>query len=220
MLTALCAGLIFARVAHPRRAARALFVSDGACVARARADAPPTLSFRVLDTRADRMHGATVTAHLFRWAAEREGDRDATVARNSPQCVDWRVDELPLSCGGKPLPPGATLPPLLLPVTVEHVIDAASPLCGETLASLLASSAEIVVTLAAPSPRGDAVALRSYLASELHWGCAFAPAVARKGARWAVDVSAFHRVRPLAGAGSPEDVARDVLQGRRVVVDV
>lgn len=208
MLTAVCAGLIFARVAHPRRTARSLFVSDAACVAR-RAGVP-TLAFRVLDTRRDRARGPVVTAHLFRWAPRASAD-------GGP--LTWRVDELALRCGGGGVLGGgcsaAALPPLLLPVTLEHAIDATSPLAGETLASLIAQCAEIVVTLAAPSPRGDAVATRSYLATELHWGCAFLPAVARAPATggYVVDVAAFHRVAPLPGTegATPAQLADDVL---------
>jgi hypothetical protein len=224
MLTAVCAGLIFARVAHPRRAARALFVSDAACVARPAAAAPPTLAFRVLDTRPDRARGPTVTAHLFRWAPRTAGGGEGGgSAGGDGDAAAWRVDELALAVNGKPLGAAGALPPLLLPVTLEHVIGPDSPLAGETLASLVAACAEVVVTLAAPTPRGDAVAVRSYLATELYWGCAFVPAVRRRagggggggGAGYAVDVAAFHRVAPLPGTdgATPAQLADDVLGG-------
>ena len=200
-LTALCAGLVFARVAHPRRAARSLFVSEAACLAK-RAGVP-TLSFRVLDVRPGRCKGPAVSAHLFRWAPP-------GAATAEGEAAPWTVDELALT--------PAHLPPLLLPVTVEHRIDAASPLRGATLSSLLAASAEIVVTLAAPTERGDAVVTRSFLASELHLGCAFVPAVAkgRGGRGAAVDVAAFHRVAPLPGlppGATPAELAAAGLGG-------
>lgn len=211
MLTAVCAGLIFARVAHPRRTARSLFVSDAACLARR--DGVPTLTFRVLDTRRDRARGPAVTAHLFRWAPRSTVEGEA---------LAWRVDELPLRCGGGNVLgrstgcSAAALPPLLLPVTLEHAVDATSPLAGETLSSLIAQCAEIIVTVAAPSPRGDAVAARSYLATELHWGCAFLSAVTRApGGEYSVDIAAFHRVAPLPGTdgATPAQLADDVLDG-------
>lgn len=200
-LTALCAGLVVARVAHPRRAARSLFVSDAACLARR--SGVPTLTFRVLDVRPGRCRGPSVTAHLFRWPPP-----GSATAEGEPTPV--RVDELALA--------PARLPPLLVPVTLEHRVDDKSPLAGETLASLLASCAEIVVAVAAATERGDAVVTRSFLASELHLGCAFVPAVAKgAGGRGAtVDVAAFHRVAPLPGlppGATPAELAAQVLGG-------
>ena len=110
----------------------------------------------------------------------------------------WRVDELKLTNGGK-------LPPLLLPVTVEHVIDEASPLRGLSLDDLLGSGAEVVVQVCGSSDRGEFVVTRSYLAGELHWGCAFAPCVKRA----AVVSSA------AAGSGSSRSASASRLGGVR-----
>ena len=224
LLTAVCAGVVFARVAHPRRRGRSVFVSEAACVARRKVVASgfgesesetesgtvstlPVLSFRVADTRQSRDGGPSVSAHLFRWLDhdndDDEGDSAAAAAyaaaasaapsSSSPSpsasCSSsssssslWRVDELKLTNGGK-------LPPLLLPVTVEHVIDASSPLRGLSLEDLLASGAEVVVQVCGQSDRGEFVVTRSYLASELHWGCGFAPCVRRAAASAAVSGS-------------------------------
>jgi hypothetical protein len=105
----------------------------------------------------------------------------------------WRVDELRLTNGGK-------LPPLLLPVTVEHEIDEASPLRGLSLDDLLNSGAEIVVQVCGSSDRGEFVVTRSYLASELHWGCGFAPCVRRAAAGAAAAAAA-------AGGGGGSSVS-------------
>ena len=233
LLTAVCAGVVFARVAHPRRRGRSVFVSEAACVARRRVASSgggggggesggggvstlPVLSFRVADTRQSRDGGPSVSAHLFRWldpdadnddgdeggdsAAAAGGGRASSASLSgasfpssfpsrrpppppfpssssspSPSPSLWRVDELKLTNGGK-------LPPLLLPVTVEHVVDEASPLRGLSLEDLLRSGAEVVVQVSGSSDRGEFVVTRSYLASELHWGCGFAPCVRRAAA--------------------------------------
>lgn len=229
LLTAVCAGVVFARVAHPRRRGRSVFVSESACVARKRVGASssspsssgdgggggesggggvsstlPVLSFRVADTRQSRDGGPSVSAHLFRWLDPDDGDGDgeggsvaagagggggplpfgrslsgaSSFSSSFPSSSSnslWRVDELRLTNGGK-------LPPLLLPVTVEHEIDEASPLRGLSLDDLLSSGAEIVVQVCGSSDRGEFVVTRSYLASELHWGCGFAPCVRRAAA--------------------------------------
>ena len=198
LLTAVCAGVVFARVSHPRRRARSVFVSEAACVARKEVDdchhggvsnrrrSLPVLSFRVADTKQSRDGGPSVSAHLFRWlnsdgGDDEQGDADtgassslSTPSPSSPSSSTslWRVDELELTNKGK-------LPPLLLPVTVEHVIDEHSPLNNLSLDDLLASGAEVVVQVCGSSDRGEFVVTRSYLASELHWGCEFAPCVKR-----------------------------------------
>lgn len=210
LLTAVCAGVVFARVSHPRRRARSVFVSEAACVARrkvsgvppnsssaaassAATSSLPVLSFRVADTKQSRDGGPTVSAHLFRWLSHDGEDLGsmggngaasaAVVARDtntiSPSFLSspfspslWRVDEIKLTNGEK-------LPPLFLPVTVEHVIDSSSPFFNLSLEDLLDSGAEVVVQVFGSSERGEYVVTRSYLASELHWGCGFAPCVKR-----------------------------------------
>jgi len=232
LLTAVCAGVVFARVSHPRRRARSVFVSEAACVARREVDdgrrgggrgsiSLPVLSFRVADTKQSRDGGPSVSAYLFRWlhggdddqgdsrAAAADGDPSASLPGSSPSPSSpsssssasnslWRVDELKLTNGGK-------LPPLLLPVTVEHVIDEASPLRGLSLDDLLGSGAEVVVQVCGSSDRGEFVVTRSYLAGELHWGCAFAPCVKRA----AVVSSA------AAGSGSSRSASASRLGGVR-----
>ena len=201
LLTAVCAGVVFARVSHPRRRARSVFVSEAACVARkevvevGRGESGgegggvslPVLSFRVADTKQSRDGGPSVSAHLFRWLHSDDGEggggggssvaaAGAASASSPPSPSSlWRVDELKLANGGK-------LPPLFLPVTVEHVIDDTSPFHGLSLEDLLSAGAEIVVQVCGSSDRGEFVVTRSYLASELHWGCAFAPCVRRAAA--------------------------------------
>jgi hypothetical protein len=231
LLTASCAALIFARLAAPRRRARSVFVSETACVARR--DGALTLTFRVGDSAAlsggsgggsRRRRRAlppppTVTAHLFTWSPRGSTSNTSTTppppldgpaagpgtpgagstAEGSPTA--WSVDELVLE-GGR------ALPPLLLPLTVEHVIDAASPLHGHTPASLARCGAEIVVQVVGVSETGQAwAATRSYLGSELAWGCGFDDdKLVRRAlpgeAAHTVDLSRFHEVRPLpAGVG-------------------
>ena len=193
LLTAVCAGVVFARVSHPRRRARSVFVSEAACVARKEVEGGislPVLSFRVADTKQSRDGGPTVSAHLFRWLGSEEGEGEggerggvvagdantlpSSTSSSSSLSTLWRVDELKLTNAGK-------LPPLLLPVTVEHLFDSTSPFSNLSLDDLLDSGAEVVVQVCGSSDRGEFVVTRSYLASELHWGCAFAPCVRRAG---------------------------------------
>jgi len=213
LLTATAAGLVFARLASPHRRARSVFVSEAACVARR--DGVLTLTFRVGDTAVTGgRRGAlppppTVTAHLFTWAPSPSSPASTTPPAGPGSSaaattaegdrLAWEVEELVLEGGGR-------LPPLVLPATVEHVIDAASPLAAHTPASLARCGAEVVVQVVGTSDRGERwAATRSYLGTELAWGCAFGEGVVVRalpgeGAH-RVDYGSFHEVRPLLEKG-------------------
>jgi hypothetical protein len=225
LLTATCAGLVFARLVSPRRRARSIFVSETACLARR--NGALTLSFRVGDasaapsTRGGLPPPPVVTAHLFTWsAAGAAGTPAAALTPSSSPLGDpimgtaegerfgWDVEELALEGGGR-------LPPLVLPARVEHVIDAASPLAGHTPASLARAGAEIVVQVIGTSDRGERwCATRSFLGTELAWGCGEAQgfggglvtrALPGQGPH-RVDYARFHEVARLPGAPTADAV--------------
>ncbi|GFR49025.1 hypothetical protein Agub_g11047, partial [Astrephomene gubernaculifera] len=201
LLDSVILGIVFSRISHPKQRSRTVMISDCACIARR--DGQLKFMFRVADIQLRSVIDPRVRVVMYSWGTGRrtaEGEKIPVVAQDMSVHLDRA---------------------LLLPATVEHNIDEASPLLGHTLHSLEALGAEIVVTFEASSELGDTfMARQSYLPSELHWGHTFAnvirPAVGG-GTQHEVDLSRFHDVEPQPGLGDaltqPHRLSRKVVSG-------
>jgi len=140
-------GLLFARISRPT--ARIMF-SNRAVVAPL--NGAPTLMFRAANRRRNLVIEAEVTVTLIHNVTTREG----TVLR--------RFHELPVVRSRTPL--------FFLTWQVMHVIDEASPLCGETTESLNAKQAEILVVMKGLDEAFASTihARASYKPDEIVWG--------------------------------------------------
>ncbi|KAK9809900.1 hypothetical protein WJX72_001263 [[Myrmecia] bisecta] len=185
LLDAVTIGIIFARISHPMRRGRTIFISDSAVVARR--DGILKFMFRVCDIRQTGVVSPVVKAWLYTF-------KDRHTAEG--ELIPAHMERLEL------LNEGANL---LLPVTVEHTIDERSPLWGHTQESLMAMQAEIIVTFEGSSEHGDQfMARRSYLPSEIHWGFVFTPCLVRAApgtTHHTVDLSTFHEIEPQSNLG-------------------
>lgn len=92
---------------------------------------------------------------------------------------------------------------LILPLTIEHTIDELSPLCGHTLDSLVAMSAELVITFEGTTEFGNPfMARRSYTPTDICWGYQFVDIIVRPhppDTRYRIDLDRFHNVVPQPG---------------------
>ena len=192
-VNALSLGVIFARITDPKHRARSIFVSDAACVATR--DGELKFMFRVADARDRKVIAPAVRACLYAWNGRvtREGER------------------LPVSA--QPLRISKLDPLMLLPITIEHVIDETSPLFGHTHDSLCACHAEIVVAFeGCVDATGLSFSARqSYLPSEILWGHTFRRIIRRApsgSTRHEVALARFHELEPQEMLESPEVLKR------------
>ena len=192
-VNALSLGVIFARITDPKHRARSIFVSDAACIATR--DGELKFMFRVADARDRKVISPAVRACLYSWSGRTtsEGER------------------LPVSA--QPLRISKLDPLMLLPITIEHVIDETSPLFGHTHDSLRACGAEIVVAFeGCVDATGLSFSARqSYLPSEILWGHTFRRVIRRApsgSTRHEVALARFHELEPQEMLESPEVLKR------------
>jgi len=197
-VNALSLGVIFARITDPKHRARSIFVSDAACVATR--DGELKFMFRVADARDRKVIAPAVRACLYAWNGRvtREGER------------------LPVSA--QPLRISKLDPLMLLPITIEHVIDETSPLFGHTHDSLCACHAEIVVAFeGCVDATGLSFSARqSYLPSEILWGTHVPPDHPARAER-VHQARGGARALPRAGAAGNAGESRGAQETRRLV---
>jgi len=183
ILEAVVLGVVFARISHPHQRSRSIFMSNKAVVSRR--DGILKFMFRVADIRTTQVVEPKVKAFLYTWGQGRitaEGER--IPVRVEPLEVDY-IDGM-----------------LLLPLIIEHTIDERSPLCGHTHTSLVALSAELVVTFEGTTEMGNPfMARKSYIPEEIYWGHKFKNVVFRpeegtttSSSFYEVDLDDFHKV--------------------------
>ncbi|KAK2080060.1 hypothetical protein QBZ16_002456 [Prototheca wickerhamii] len=170
LLDAVVLGIIFSRISHPKQRSRSIFISDSAVISRR--DGILKFMFRVADVRKTQVVDPKIKAYLYTWGEGRitaEGER-----------VPVRVEELDI---------GYIDGMLILPLTIEHTIDEVSPLWGHTHDSLVAMTAEIVITFEGTTEFGNPfMARRSYVPSDIDGNT-----------RYTIDLDAFHEVTPQPG---------------------
>jgi inward rectifier potassium channel len=165
-------GLLFARISRPT--ARVLF-SDRAVVASE--DGVPTLMFRAANRRRNRIVEAEVNVTLLRDGRTLEG-------------ATYRRFETLNTVRAK-------TPVFLLTWTVMHRIDETSPLFGETMESLFARRAEIVVVLKGLDETFAQTihARASYTPDEIAWGSRLVDIFSRReDGRTVIDYTHFHDI--------------------------
>jgi inward rectifier potassium channel len=170
LLVALATGLVFAKFSRPT--ARLLF-SHHATLSPMNGE--PTLSFRIGNLRDNRIVEAEVRLALVRTEHLREGG------------VFYRMVDMKLS---------RSRAVLARSWQVLHVVDEASPLFGETPASLAAQDAEMVVTVAGLDDTWmqTVVASHRYDHSRIRWGFRHVDVLREEGNVLTLDLSAFHDV--------------------------
>ena len=184
---ALCLGLIFARITDPKHRTRSVFVSDAACIATR--DGALTFMFRVADVRDRKVIAPVVRASLYTWQGRRTAEGE----------------HLPVTCQSMEINHRDEL--MLLPITIEHVIDEKSPLYHHTHESLVACGAEVVVSLeGCIDTTGLSFSARqSYLPNEILWGHTFVRVIRRAGPGGAappVEPAKVPRARAAETAGN------------------
>lgn len=180
-IDALSLGLIFARVTHPKHRTRSVFISDAACIACR--DGALTFMFRVGDVRDRKVISPKVRACLYTWHGRQTSEGEFLPVRAQNMEINYRDDLM------------------LLPITIEHVINEKSPLYGHTHESLLACGAEVVVSFEGCI---DTTGLRfsarqSYLPNEILWGHTFVRIVSKAGPgeiHHQVNLRQFHELEP------------------------
>ncbi|EFJ52245.1 hypothetical protein VOLCADRAFT_116283 [Volvox carteri f. nagariensis] len=200
LLDSVILGIVFSRISHPKQRSRTVLISDCACIARR--DGQLKFMFRIADIQKRSVIDPRVRVVMYTWGPGRrtaEGERIPVIAQDMSVSLDCT---------------------LLLPVTVEHSIDEASPLFCHTSQSLEpAVGAEIVVTFEASSELGYTfMARQSYLPSEIHWGHTFVNVIlpaALGDTQHEVDL--FHDVEPQMGLcdemTQPHRLSRKVVFG-------
>lgn len=182
-MLATATGLIFARFSRPT--ARVLFSNVAVIVAQ---DGVPTMMFRAANRRRNQILEAQVSVALL---------RDETSAEGVPirRLHDLRVAR-------------QRTPMFALSWTVMHIINAESPLYGETPESLAAQNAEIVVgIIGIDETFAQTVNARhSYLADEIRWNRRFVDILGRAAdGRRSIDYRRFHDTVEVRGA-APQKV--------------
>jgi inward rectifier potassium channel len=154
--TAIITGLLFVRFSRPK--AKILYADDAVVSVR---NGTPTLMVRLVNARASILTGAN--ARLFVLLAEQTSE--GTGIR--------RIHDLHLL--------QSHLPAFVLPWTLIHVIDEASPLLGHDAKTLAASEARIFVTVEGRDQALSAQVhdMKDYPAGRIRFGMHFANAVGR-----------------------------------------
>jgi len=175
---ALMTGGMFARFSRPR--ARFLFARYG--VVRPM-DGRPTLMFRAANARQNIIMEASAQLRLLRDAVTEEGYRYR------------RIVDLPLVRSQNPV--------FLLGWNLMHVLDANSPLAGETPESLARSNAVFLLSLSGTDETTGQVLMtgHAYSSDAIRWNHAFRDVlhVGSDGLEH-FDYDKFHLVDPLPGA--------------------
>ena len=175
LAVAMATSLMFARFSRPT--ARVLFSQVTVICPY---NGVPTLMFRAANQRRHKIVEAQIRVHLLRWETSQEGHEMR------------RFYELTLARAYSPF--------FLLSWMVMHPIDSTSPLYGETLESLMAEEAQIVVMLTGLDEAGSGTVHASYLytPADILWEQDFVDILTTcpNGARH-IDYSRFHDTRPL-----------------------
>jgi inward rectifier potassium channel len=174
--TALATGLVFARFSQTR--ARVIFSSR---VAVAPIDGVPTVMIRVGNERANQIVGASFRASLMRTTRTAEG---VTI---------YRAQDLELV--------RAHAHALARSWMILHRIDAASPLHGQTPASLAASDAELTVALSGTDDTSlqPVHAQRMWTSGSIVWGARLADVISElPDGDILLDLARFHEIEPTA----------------------
>lgn len=172
-------GLIFARFSRPR--ARIIFANHP--VVRM-IDGQPTLMIRAANLRKNVIAQASARLHLLRLHTSPEGFRLR------------RVEDLKLVRERHPL--------FMLSWMVMHVIDADSPLQGETRESLEASEAMFLLTIEGTDETSaqPMLARQEWACAELRWNYRYIDLVNDRGdGIRVIDYRVFHEVVPLDEPG-------------------
>jgi inward rectifier potassium channel len=172
--TAIITGLLFVRFSRPK--AKILYADDAVVTVR---NGTPTLMVRLANGRASILTSANV--RLFVLLAEQTSEGSGF----------RRIHDLHLM--------QSHLPAFVVPWTLIHVIDEASPLLGHDAQSLAAADARVFVTLEA---RDQALAaqvhdMKDYPAARIRFGMHFASAVSLDDTgRTSVDLSRIALLEP------------------------
>lgn len=175
---AVVTGLVFARFSRPT--ARVRFSRVAAISSR---DGVPSLMFRAVNQRSNRIVEAQIHVVLSRWETTREGE------------TMRRFYDLALSRGRNAL--------FSLSWTVIHPIVEGSPLLGETAASLKASRSMIIASLVGmdESFLQNVHVRYVWVADEIVWGMRFADVLHElPDGTFLIDYSLFDEVVPAAPA--------------------
>jgi inward rectifier potassium channel len=178
--TAIVTGLLFVRFSRPK--AKFIFADDAVISAH---NGQPTLMLRFANGRLSLMTSANV--RLFVLLAE----------STSEGAFFRRIHDLPLMQSHLPL--------LVMPWTLLHVIDEASPLYGHDAETLVAAETRLFLAIEA---RDQALAtlvqdIKDYPAEHIRFGMRFANAVTLDEARRATaDLSRISLLEPDNGAAS------------------
>ncbi len=173
---AIATGLLFARISRPT--ARIMFTKKAVVTP---FDGVPTLMFRAANQRRNLVIESEVSVTMIHDVTTREGG------------LLRRFDELAVLRSRSPL--------FFLTWQVMHAIDENSPLYGETMQSLIAKRAEILVVMKGLDETFVSTihARTSYTPDEIVWGAKMADifTVDDQGRR-AIDFRLFHEVEPTA----------------------
>jgi inward rectifier potassium channel len=173
---AVVTGLVFARFSRPTARVRFSRV-----VAISPRDGVPSLMFRAVNQRSNRIVEAQIHVVLSRWETTREGESMR------------RFYDLALARGRNAL--------FSLSWTVVHPIVEGSPLLGETAASLKASRSMIIASLIGmdESFLQNVHVRYVWVADEIVWGMRFADVLHEfPDGTFAIDYSRFDEVVPVA----------------------
>jgi inward rectifier potassium channel len=174
LVTALATGLVFSKFARPT--ARVVF-SERAVICLM--DGVPTLMFRIGNERGNQIMDAEIRVAMVRTEHTREGQ------------VFYRMYDLVLT--------RSRAPALSRSWTVMHPISHASPLFGQSPASLKRDEIELTITLSGM----DDISLqpihasKRYLDGEILWGARFVDVLSEdEDGGLVLDLHNFHRVQP------------------------
>jgi inward rectifier potassium channel len=176
MSVGLIAGMMFARFSRPF--ARFLFADQ---VVVRQLDGQPTLMLRVANARQNVIMEAQAQLRLIR--------EESTVEGFSMR----RIYDLPLRRSQHPI--------FMLGWTLLHVIDASSPLCGQTEQSLAEARGNLLLTVSGTDEiTGQTLMARKhYPASALRWNYSFVDILTiTPDGTDRFDYSKFHQIEPVA----------------------
>jgi inward rectifier potassium channel len=175
--TAIFTGLLFVRFSRPK--AKIIAADDAVVTLR---NGQPTLMLRIVNARVTIMSGAN--ARLF-----------ALLAEQTTEGASFRrIHELPLQQSHLPL--------FIMPWTLMHVIDDASPLHGYDAAALIRAQARVFVTIEARDHALSALVydMKNYPAEHIRFGMRFADSVSQDSTgRATADLSRIGLLEPDTG---------------------
>jgi inward rectifier potassium channel len=175
--TAIFTGLLFVRFSRPK--AKIIAADDAVVTLR---NGQPTLMLRVVNARVTIMSGAN--ARLFALLAEQTAEGASF----------RRIHELPLQQSHLPL--------FIMPWTLMHVIDDASPLHGYDAEALVRAQARVFVTIEARDHALSALVydMKDYPAEHIRFGMRFADSVSQDSTeRATADLSRIGLLEPDTG---------------------